>query len=315
LANIALDYVLIFGIGPFPELGMQGAALATVIAYIGAAAAYFALLSRKAETAEYAVWSHWRFERDLFSRLLRVGLPTGGQFLIDIAGFTIFLCIVGRLGPLCQKATNLAFNLNGLSFVPLMGLGTAVMSIVGRRMGEGRPELATRTVWSAFALGGGWMIVFGLVYVLVPDLILAPYAAGASPAEFADIRETAIVLLRYVAFFAFFDAMVHAFPDARDARHQLGHHAGTGGHCRVARSEHTPLQLGRVHTCHRDKRNSDVPAIPWRAMEDDEGHRIRIACEGSSGAARFEVASAGPREPAAGARCCVISAKTLGGGA
>lgn len=214
LANIALDYLLIFGIGPFPELGMQGAALATVIAYVGAAGAYFALLSRKAETAEYAVWSHWRFERDLFSRLLRVGLPTGGQFLIDIAGFTIFLCIVGRLSPLCQKATNLAFNLNGLSFVPLMGLGTAVMAIVGRRMGEGRPELATRTVWTAFALGSGWMIVFGLVYVLVPDLILAPYAAGASPAEFAEIRDTAVVLLRYVAFFAFFDAMVVVFSSA-----------------------------------------------------------------------------------------------------
>jgi hypothetical protein len=144
LANIALDYFLIFGIGPFPELGMQGAALATVIAYVGAATAYFVLLSRKAETAEYAVWSHWRFERDLFSRLLRVGLPTGGQFLIDIAGFTIFLCIVGRLGPLCQKATNLAFNLNGLSFVPLMGLspGTGDTNClerlpVGRRM-DGR---------------------------------------------------------------------------------------------------------------------------------------------------------------------------------
>jgi MATE family multidrug resistance protein len=214
LANILLDYLLIFGKGPFPELGMRGAALATVIAYIGAASAYFFLLGRKEERSQYAVWSSWRFDRELFARLLRFGLPTGGQFLIDIAGFTIFLCLVGRLGPLCQKATNLAFNLNGLSFVPLMGLGTAVMSIVGRRMGEGRPELAPRTVWSAFILGGSWMVVFGLVYVLLPDLILAPYASGANPAEFGEIRDTAVVLLRYVAFFAFFDAMVVVFSSA-----------------------------------------------------------------------------------------------------
>lgn len=214
ISNVVLDYLLIFGKGPFPEMGMQGAALATVIAYIGSAAAYFVLLGRREETREYAVWANWRFDRDLFGRLLRIGLPTGGQFLIDIAGFTIFLCLVGRLGPLCQKATNLAFNLNGLSFVPLMGLGTAVMAIVGRRIGEGRPELATRTVWSAFILGGGWMIVFGLVYVLLPDLMLAPYAAGASPAEFSEIRDIAVVLLRYVAFFAFFDAMVVVFSSA-----------------------------------------------------------------------------------------------------
>ncbi|MBA3314651.1 MAG: MATE family efflux transporter [Planctomycetota bacterium] len=214
VANIVLDYLLIFGKGPFPAMGMRGAALATVIAYVGAAVAYFLLLGRKLERTEYGVWASWRFDRELFGRLLRFGLPTGGQFLIDIAGFTIFLCLVGRLGPLCQKATNLAFNLNGLSFVPLMGLGTAVMAIVGRRMGEGRPELASRTVWSAFLLGGGWMIVFGLVYTLLPDMILAPYAVGASPAEFAEIRETAVVLLRYVAFFAFFDAMVVIFSSA-----------------------------------------------------------------------------------------------------
>jgi multidrug resistance protein, MATE family len=212
--NTALAPSLIWGVGPLPELGMRGAALATVIAYIAAAATYFVLLGRRAERDEYAVWSHWRFDRPLFGRLLKFGLPTGGQYLVDIAGFTLFLCLVGRLGPICQQATNLAFNLNGLSFVPLMGLGTAVMSLMGRRIGEGRPELAARTVWCAFVLGGGWMLVFGAVYTLAPGLIIAPYAAGADPAQFAALRDTAVVLLRYVALFAFFDAMVVIFSSA-----------------------------------------------------------------------------------------------------
>lgn len=214
LANILMDSILIFGWGPFPRLGMQGAAAATVISYVGASAAYFLLLRRRTERAEYGVWSKWRFDRELFGRLLKFGLPTGVHFFVDIAGFTLFLCLVGRLGPLCQQATNLAFNLNGLSFVPLMGLGTAVMSLVGRRVGEGRPELATRTVWWAFTLGGGWMLLFGMLYVFVPDIMLSPYAAGAKPEEFAAIRETAIVLLRYVALFAFFDAMIVVFSSA-----------------------------------------------------------------------------------------------------
>ena len=211
LTNIVLDWLLIFGHGPFPALGMRGAALATVIAYICAACCYFILLSRSRVRDEYAFWSAWRWDGDLFRKLLAIGLPTGGQFFAGIAGFTLFLLIVGRLGPLLQKATNLAFNLNGLAFVPLMGLGTAVMAIVGRRVGEGRPALATRSVWWAFALGGGWMFLFGVCYYVIPDLMLAPYAAGADPAEFARIRDVAVVLLRYVALFAFFDAMVVVF--------------------------------------------------------------------------------------------------------
>ncbi|MGC1272463.1 MAG: MATE family efflux transporter [Planctomycetaceae bacterium] len=214
VTNMTLDPLLIWGIGPFPEMGMRGAALATVVAYFGAATAYFVLIGRRQEREEYAVWSSWRFDRELFGRLLKFGLPTGTHFLVDIAGFTLFLLIVGRLGPLHQQATNLAFNLNGLSFVPLMGLGTAVMSLIGRRIGERRPELAVRTVWWAFALGGGWMLLFGAIYTLAPDLILAPYAAGVEPEEFAAIRDLTVVLLRYVALFAFFDAMIVVFSSA-----------------------------------------------------------------------------------------------------
>lgn len=214
LANVSLDPLLIWGIGPLPELGVRGAALATVIAYVGAVAAYFVLIGRRPDRDEYAVWSSWKFDRELFGRLLRFGLPTGGHFLVDIAGFTMFLLIVGRLGPLYQQATNLAFNLNGLSFVPLMGLGTAVMSLVGRRIGEGRPELAVRTVWWAFALGGGWMLMFGVIYSFAPMVMLAPYALGVDPAEFASLRDLTVVLLRYVALFAFFDAMIVVFSSA-----------------------------------------------------------------------------------------------------
>ena len=211
LANVLLDWLLIFGKGPIPPLGMRGAALATVIAYSGATLLYFLLMARPHIRREYRFWSAWRFDPALFRRLLHIGLPTGGQFFTDIAAFTLFLLIVGRLGPELQKATNLAFNLNGLAFVPLMGMGTAVMSLVGRRVGEGRAELATRTVWWAFGLGGTWMLAFGLAYFIAPGWMLAPYAAGVDPQEFAGIAEVATVLLRYIAVFAFFDSMVVIF--------------------------------------------------------------------------------------------------------
>jgi MATE family multidrug resistance protein len=211
--NTLLAWFLV--LGP-PRMGIRGAALATVTAYVVAVAAYFLLLTRRNERIEYGVWANRKFDGELFGRLVRYGLPSGCQFFADIAAFTLFLFLIGRLGPLQQAATNLAFNLNGLAFVPLLGMGTAVMSLVGRRIGEGRPELAVRTTWKAFALGGGWMLAFGAAYLTFPDLMLAPYAGEASSAaaNFAAIRDTTVELLHYVALYAFFDAMVVIFSNA-----------------------------------------------------------------------------------------------------
>jgi len=213
--NTLLAWLLVLGPGPFPSLGVTGAALATVTAYVIAVGAYFVLLTRTAERTEYAVWRNWRFDRELFARLVRFGLPSGGQYFADIAAFTLFLFMIGRLGPREQAATNLAFNLNGLAFVPLLGLGTAVMSLVGRRIGEGRPQLAVRTTWTAFALGGGWMLFFGSLYLTVPDLMLAPYGEHLRSADGGGtIRDAAIRLLHFVSLYAFFDAMIVVFSNA-----------------------------------------------------------------------------------------------------
>ncbi|MGH7129307.1 MAG: MATE family efflux transporter, partial [Planctomycetaceae bacterium] len=89
--NVVLDYLLIFGPGPFPRWGIEGAAIATVIAQIAAVGCYGLLMCRRVERREYGLWRHWRFDSDLFRRLMHFGLPTGVQLMLDIAGFTLFL--------------------------------------------------------------------------------------------------------------------------------------------------------------------------------------------------------------------------------
>ena len=212
--NVGLDWLLIFGRGPLPELGVRGAAISTICAYVIAAAVYFALMGRPTVQREYGIYSAMRFDRELFGRLLKFGLPTGGQYLIDLLAFTLFLFLVGRLGPVAQQATNLAFNLNGMAFVPLMGLGTAVMTLVGRRIGEGRPELAVRSTWLAALIGSLWIALFGAMYLFVPERILAVYAGNLPPDEFQPLVETTVVLLRYVTIFLFFDALTIVFSAA-----------------------------------------------------------------------------------------------------
>jgi MATE family, multidrug efflux pump len=212
--NIVFDYLMIFGVGPFPEMGIRGAAIATVISQIAGVLMYVAVIVRDRNRDGYAAFRHRRFDRELFGRLLRYGLPTGFQFFSDIAGFLVFIFLIGQIGVAEQAATNLVFNLNALAFIPMMGFGTAVMTLVGKRIGERRPELAVRTTWLAFGLCSVYMLVFCAIYIFLPDVILYPYAVKTTPAEFAPIRELAHTLLMFVALYSFFDGMVIVFGSA-----------------------------------------------------------------------------------------------------
>jgi MATE family multidrug resistance protein len=233
--NIALDPCLIFGLGPFPRLkgvaewlgvpswgvvsewqllptmGIVGAGLSTVIAYSVAVIAYVVLSRRHRDSIEYQFWKHIGFDRELLGRLLRYGLPTGLQMTAEVSAFTVFLVFVGRLGEPELAATNLAFNVNMMSFVPMVGLSIAVMTLVGKRVGEGRPRLAERTVWLAAGTSAAYMLFFAVLFVVFPQVILRPFTGGNATVELAGIQHTVIVLLRFTAVYTFFDGMALVF--------------------------------------------------------------------------------------------------------
>jgi MATE family multidrug resistance protein len=205
--NIVLDYLWIFGKGGFPRWGVAGAAWATVLSQVVGAAVYFFILTRPAFRKTYGTLSGWRPERALLLRLLRFGLPTGLQYSLEVGAFAIFMMIVGRIGTDELAASGLAFNLNMIVFMPMVGLAVGVSSLVGRYLGAERPELAERTVHSAFVMSLGYMSLCGLLYICGSGPLLAPYAAGADPVAFAPMSAIAKVLLRFVAIYSIFDMM------------------------------------------------------------------------------------------------------------
>lgn len=207
LVNMVLDYLWIFGHLGFPRAGVAGAAGATIVSEAVGAAVYLGLILRAEDRRVYATLSGWRFDPALFGRLLRFGLPSGLHWAIEILGFGLFLLLVGRIGTLELAATGIAFNLNGLVFVPMLGLGVGVTSLVGRYIGASQPELAERSTWSAIGVSFVYMAVWGAVYCLLPALLLAPYRAGADPVGFAPLGALTAVLLRFVAVYSLFDML------------------------------------------------------------------------------------------------------------
>src|SRR5262249_25723312 len=110
--NAALAYGLIFGRWGLPALGIEGAGWATVIGSSTSAVVALALLFRPKNQELYDLGSGWRFDRELFGRLMRFGIPNGMQWMLDALAFKVFLDLVGRMGDVELAATNVAFAIN-----------------------------------------------------------------------------------------------------------------------------------------------------------------------------------------------------------
>jgi multidrug resistance protein, MATE family len=211
--NILFDWLLIFGNAGFPAMGIAGAGWSSLLANAVQCAAYAALLLRRRERARYGTLD-WRPDGKAFVALLRYGLPAGVQFLIDSAGFTAFILLVGRLGRDELAATNLAFNINTIAFMPMIGIGITVSVLVGQAIGRNDPQGARYSVRSAFDMTFFYMAFVAALFVLLPRLFLSPFAVSSDPASFGRIADLTVVLLRFVALYTLFDGLNIIFASA-----------------------------------------------------------------------------------------------------
>ena len=212
--NLVLDYVLVFGSWGFPEMGIRGAGIATVLAGVFSLLVYIPLVCRPLYDVKYRTLNGWRFEKELFLRLVRFGFPSGVQFFLDMSGFTVFILLIGHLGTVSLAASNIAFNISTLSFMPMIGSSIAISVLVGQYLGKNQPEMATTSVYSGFHLTFAYMSVIALAYLFVPGLFVLPFAAGADAADFSEIYRLTALLLRFVAVYSIFDTMNLVFASA-----------------------------------------------------------------------------------------------------
>lgn len=212
VVNIPLDYALIFGRWGLPEMGIAGAATATV----GAWAVSFLLLSLLIFTRDhdrrFAVLSNRAFSAEIFLRLMRYGIPGSLQFSIDILAFTCFILLVGRIGTIELAATNIVLSINAVAFMPSMGVSQGISVLVGQALGARQPQQARAAVWSGIHLLLVYIAVVDLLFILFPQAILSPFlAASHDPVASHAVLDTAVPLLRIVSAYLFFDALYMVF--------------------------------------------------------------------------------------------------------
>ncbi|MGL1901192.1 MAG: MATE family efflux transporter [Fibrobacterales bacterium] len=212
--NTPLDYLLVFGWGPIPEMGLFGAGIATVISQLIALVLFAWLVFRKKNNEEFNTLSGWRFDTDLFGRLIRYGLPSGVHMFIEIAGFTVFMIMIGFLGKEIQAASNIAFQIDIFGFIIIHSMAISVSIKVGQYIGAKQIDKAEISTYSGIQLGLMMALTLSFIYVTFPGPLVGLFGLRADPAEFAPIAKLATELLLFVAIYAVGDCVQLMFSSA-----------------------------------------------------------------------------------------------------
>jgi len=180
VANILLDYLLIFGHAGLPRMGIAGAAIASTIA-TGLGTLYFVAIGLSHRYRRH--FCLYRRPVRLFGwcvPILRLSLPVIGQRFIGYASFFALFSIIARIGTLELAASNVIRSIYNLSIMPAFGIAIAAATLVGQRLGGGKPEESEGFAWEAAKLSAGVMGTVGLLFVAFPKGIFAIYTSDAA---------------------------------------------------------------------------------------------------------------------------------------
>ena len=176
LINIVLDPVFIFGIGPFPEMGVAGAALATVLGQIiGCIIAY--IFYRRINILSARIHNLIKFkpEKQTIKEIYKVALPSIVlQGLTSISTLLMNIIIVA-FSDIAVAVFGLYFKVQSFLYMPLFGLNSGVIPIVGYNYGAKNKDRVIKTVRIAMAIGCSVMLLGTLLFQFLPNLILSPF--------------------------------------------------------------------------------------------------------------------------------------------
>lgn len=181
--NILFDWLLITGVGPFPTLGVAGAAIATGISRIVAMVLIFFFLKSSALGDSM---SNLKAHFGWFKRILRIGFPAMGQTLLWTTASAIYFKLLGGLpdATVAQAALTVSITIESFAFMPGSAYSAAATPMVGQNLGAGKPERAQHSAWVATAQAALIMSIISVLFLVIP-------------AQLAHIftKETAVVAL------------------------------------------------------------------------------------------------------------------------
>ena len=194
VANIILDYLMIFGKGPFPELGVAGAAYATVIGQCLAACVGLFLNIRFNRELHLSLSRVLHPSRQVIGRIYYVGIPTIAMMAIGSVMSYLMNLILGRIGGRnAITVFGIYFKLQSFFFMPVFGLNNGIIPILAYNLGARKPDRIRKTLSFALKLAFGIMLAGTIVFWLFPEQLMHVFSAPA------DVTSMGVVALRTIS--------------------------------------------------------------------------------------------------------------------
>jgi MATE family multidrug resistance protein len=205
LLNIGLDYLLIFGKCGFPRMGIEGAAIATIISCAVAPLIQLAVFLREPAVRAMAARTVWRPDLPLLRNLLRFGLPAGFHLMADVTAFATFVMLTGRMDALSLAASNIALSINWLVVCPLVGISMAAAILTGQHQGRRDSDAAAQAGWTTLKLAWGYMAVMASVFLLGSDFFFRIFYAENAAFTLHQLQTIGFTMMVAMAVWGLFD--------------------------------------------------------------------------------------------------------------
>jgi putative MATE family efflux protein len=175
LVNVILDYVLIFGHFGFPEMGVKGAALASVISE-GCAFLFFVIYTlKKVDLNKYELFGFKRFDSSVLSRMFNVSFPIMLQNFLSLSSWFIFFMIIEKMGEEELAISHIVRSIYMVLMIPLFGFSSATNTLVSNLIGEGRSNEILAMIKKIIWMSLGFTFILSFISFFIPEYLTSFY--------------------------------------------------------------------------------------------------------------------------------------------
>jgi putative MATE family efflux protein len=197
LLNIVLAPLLIFGIGPWPKLGVTGAALATFISILVADVLMVIYFEKKYHYLRFR-FPLFRPQTKICGAMLKIGVPAGAEFLLMFVYIMVVYAIIRGFGPAAQAGFGVGARVMQALFLPVVALSFAVSPVVGQNFGGRRADRVRHSVYSAIGIASLMMLALTLITYLAPATLIRIFSRDPKVIAFGS-EYLRIVSLNFIS--------------------------------------------------------------------------------------------------------------------
>lgn len=191
--NIVLDPLLIFGWGPFPQWGTDGASIATIISAGCGVIIYLIMVWKGRFKYRLELKLFEKLDFKLFGSIVKIGFPPAVAWITFSIVYIFLNRIVADFGTISIAALMIGNRMESLSYLTCYGFSLAASTAVGQNLGAGKPGRAARSAWAALGLAGAFTILISIIFLVMPRQLAA---------FFIDDEQVIVIAIEYLRILA-----------------------------------------------------------------------------------------------------------------